>query len=200
MPYMTHLNDEQFEVDFWFASQFDCWFEEFRKSDTSAGLFETTVAPYGWYTPESDGEAEPPEVFGEAISFFASKGFVDLLEELEPSVHSYAKFELRYGTEEDYTTHEYYAVRPGHYIRAALPLQSDIEWLDESKGIWKKSPNTPLTLDANLIESRHLWHQPAGRVYRFISDELHDAMQARGMTTSWLFEKQIVGKQPVAAE
>ena len=192
MTYMTHLNEERFEVDFWFGSQFDSWFRDFRESDARPGLFETTVMPYGWYVPEIGGEAEPPQAFGEAICFFASKAFVDLLEQLEPGVHSYAKFELRYGPENgDYTSHDYYAVRPVEF--AGVDSQaSQIEWRNKERGIWKKIDGVPLTFDSDVIKGKHLWNRISGYCHRFISDELHDAIKHRGMTTSWLFEKQIV--------
>jgi hypothetical protein len=128
---------------------------------------------------------------GASRLLFVSEGVKDVIEELEPGLHDFAPMEIRYGTRDSNESFQYFALRINQSFDAIDYEKSDMDVIVQQNGnrILEKKTGVPVIMKPELTAGKHLW------VYHkvYCSDELHDALTARGLTAGWKFERQLVG-------
>ena len=186
---LQHLDAE---TDFWFTNNEE-WLDDFMSS-TDLSFRAPDQLPIIAYFSRKRGIDKPlldkpPSAFGVTYVFFADDEIKDILERLEPGIHTLVSFELRFGAEEIYETFPYYLVRPQQFIRAIDVDNSDLNWIrriTDDSWVWDKKPGVPFAIKSKPIKGKHLWRDHA----TFVSDQFHDEIQRQGLVTEWLFEKQ----------
>ena len=139
-----------------------------------------------------------PEIFGKDALWTIKESVRDVIEALEPSVHSYIPVNLSVrGSSADWG--RYYLLVPGQAINAVVIDDTDFV---EGRGRvayeqdWTLSPFGETVLDGALIEGRHLWRGGWVRSgesesffdYLFRSDELAGRIQRAGIE-GWCFRR-----------
>jgi len=160
------------------------------------------------YFVKGPDKGSMPEIFGEHLGVWTVKENVkQIIEELEPDVHTFIPVNLRVrGSEQDWG--QYYLLYPGQAIDAIVIDETDFA---EGKGragfgkligstapvpSYTLSPFGNTVLDGALIAGRHLWRGARARLgqsipffsYLFCSDELAEQIKGAGIE-GWRFRR-----------
>jgi hypothetical protein len=140
-----------------------------------------------------------PEIFGENLGVWTVKDNVKkMIEELEPSVHTFIPVNLRVRRKDkDYG--QYYLLYVGQSIDAIVIDETDFHDGHGRAGFEKSwvlsSLGGDTVLDGGLIEGRHLWRGGVGKLrgggdpfasYLFCSDEFANRIKKSGVE-GWQF-------------
>ncbi len=151
-------------------------------------LLAMTPDPYFVKPPRSGGM---PEIFGENLGVWTVKKNVkNIIEELEPGVHTFIPINLRVrGTEKDFG--QYYLLYVGQVIDAVVIDETDFRDGHGRAGFEKASILNRLVgdtvLDGELIAGRHLWRGGVGRIFPQKSDPFDKRRLKAGKVEGWRF-------------
>ena len=200
MVYLLSDNFERtFDLEFLDGAGSD-WYDIYASSQGSD--YQPPSAPLiANMAVERYAPDEPPAAMGAAYAFFCNDTVRDIIEDLEPDVHDFVPMDLRYGAEDECVIFQYYVVRPQQFIDALDVEESDVDWRRVLTGdqYWKKKPNVPLRLIAQLIEDKHLWRAAHNFSYTLISTEIYYEIHKQRLVTCWKFEKQLLSDATVSA-
>lgn len=112
-----------------------------------------------------------------------------LIDQLEPNVHQFLDAELRRGADQ----YPYYILKFGHSIDCVDVEASDVLWGEGRAGdrtvrYW--TAHKPLVIKRQLVAGMHLWQSKTPPDLKFLSDHLHDLLDANGCLSGLRCERQ----------
>src|SRR5262245_9631525 len=137
-----------------------------------------------------------PEIFGENLVWTIKEKIKQIIEDLEPDVHTFIPINLKVqGSGKDWG--KYFFLCPGQAIDAVVIDETDFSEGKGRSGFAKSSTLSAFgdtVLDGKLIVGKHLWRGARGRLglstpfafYLFCSDELVYRIQDAGIER-WRF-------------
>lgn len=114
------------------------------------------------------------------------------IEWLEPGTHQFLDVKLHRGT----STFSYYMLKFGRSIDCVDVENSEVLWrTTTAKGkairYWMPYPGRPLKVMQQAVAGMHLWQTSSIPDLKFMSDRLHDLLEANGALTGLNCEKQL---------
>jgi hypothetical protein len=151
------------------------------------------------YYVQAPSRGNMPEIFGEELGVWTVKDCVkNIIERLEPGVHSFIPINLRTkDLNKDYGS--FYLLCPGQAINAIYIEETD--FIDgRGRDAFERSPTLSpfgiVTLCDDMIDGRHLWLAARGRFgkltpfegYLFCSDDLEKCIKQADIE-GWCFRR-----------